>query len=205
MADWFVCQYDVFSNELDPDALGVMLTPMYDANHNIMYCEHEHQNHQNQNYRHNGIRRVKSRWGVDPDIKQYDIIVETLVQHKSQHGLPPLHSSTTSLATQTYEWIPTHQQLHFMNSANGFRVENSCTKQQLVVERDINTRLNHVKFMHMDMYNEYTHFVGKVIGIRIHKLVLFNPFPSKSWFSKYVTAHTAPVSKDTTQYEKEQL
>lgn len=199
MADWFVSQCDIFANELDPDALGVMLIPVYDVNRNIVYRETE-------NFTHNGIRRVQSKWGVDPDIKQYDFVIQTPV-HSSRKGLPPLHTST-SMTTQTYKWFPTHHQLNFTNNVDGFSVENSNTKQCLDVIRDASSLKNQVKFMHQDIYGKYTICVGQVVGVRIHKLVLFNPMTLKSWFSKFVTAHTSSsvnsLSNDTFTFNPEQ-
>ena len=167
MADWFVCQYDVFANDLDPDALGVMLTPVYDANHNIIYTENDQTGT-------SCIRRVKSIWRVDLDIKQYDFVIQSSM-HASRQGLrlPPLHASTSS-TTQYAHWFPTHNQLQFSNTTNGFSVENKTIHQCLVVVRDASTLQNQAKLMHPDLHGEYTVFAGLVVGIRIHKLSLIH-------------------------------
>ena len=106
MADWFVFQYDLYPNDFDPDAFGIMLVPVYDASKCIIYRDALSSTN-------NGLRRVESKWGVDPDIVQYDMLLH--IHQPSRDGRPPLHSPAT---VQTIHWIPSHHSLIFYNTTS---------------------------------------------------------------------------------------
>jgi hypothetical protein len=220
MAEWFVYQYDVFPTEMDPDVMGIMLVPVYDASGDIIYRDCDVAN--------NCVRRIQSKWGIDPDIKQYDIVVRAKPQQQ-QHvpraaagaGLPPLHSSapqSSASASQaglssgivhpnpnpsanpsanySVRWFPTNQEFKCTNEVGGFQFENTTTKQCLAVSTNPHTLKKEVTLMGQDVYGKYSACVADVIGVRIHKLALFSPGnkdkdASSTWFSKYVTAHTS--------------
>ena len=182
MAEWFIYQYDIYPNDMDPDSLGIMLVPVYDNSRNLIYSD-------SGSVMHNNIRRVQSTWGVNPDIKQMDFVIHRLPR-TIHMGTPPLYSSSTVLTPQ---WFPTHEQYQYRNEAGGFQFENITAKQCLIISRDLTTHQNIAKLMQLNTTtNKYSILIGQVIGIRIHKLTLFNPGES-SWFSKYVTAHTTSI------------
>jgi hypothetical protein len=201
MVEWFVYQYDVFPDEMDPDAMGIMLVPMYDAIGDIIYRDAA-------DVANNCVRRIQSKWGIDPDIKQYDIVVrakpQPQQQQQQQHvpragaGLPPLHSSASSQAglssgivhpnpnpnpianpTPNYSvrWFPTNQEFKCTNEVGGFQFENTTTKQCLAVSTNPHTLKKEVTLMGQDVYGKYSVCAANVnvIGVRIHKLALFSP------------------------------
>lgn len=181
MADWFVYQKDLYPHEFDPDAFGVMLVPVYDSAHSIIYRDAPTSNN-------NGLRRVESKWGVDTDIVQYDVLLHG--QQPLRDGLPPLHSPSTIM--QTIQWTPSQHSFAFYNTTNGFNFENTSLNQCMFVERDSNQNTRG-KIMQKDTNGQYTIYLGHITAIRIHKLTLLTPPSLKTtWFSKYVTTHTTP-------------
>ena len=169
MPDWFVYQRDVFPSTMDPDALGTMLVPEYDThNNNVVYRDPD-------TPAMNGLRRVKSYWGVDPNIVQYDIVV---------------HGGATG-EVLTVHWFPRTERFAFKNLNNGFSFENPTQQLCLYVARDAHDDTNHATLMRYDpVTHTYTTMVGVVVGIRVHTLALFAPGRA-SWFAEQVTAKTS--------------
>ena len=189
MADWFVYQRDLYPHEFDPDAFGITLVPVYDNNHSVIYRDA-------QAPINNGLRRVESKWGVDPNIVHYDMLMHMHAQ-VSCDGRPPLHSPSTLI--QTTQWIPSQHSFMFYNTTHGFNFENVTLNQCLFVERDDNQHTC-AKLMQKDTLGKYTVHLGYVVIMRIHALTLLTPEPlHTTWFSKYVTAHnTIPFHGSTT-------
>lgn len=191
MADWFVYQRDLYPNDLDPDSLGIALLPVYDACKNVLYRD-------GTDVCNNGLRRVQSYWGVDPNIVQFDIFAQVqtsadTVMQSSRTGLPPLHTSTSSLqpshTVHALHWFPAQHQFQFANTANGFRFENITVQQCLVITRDQQSQ-SRVTLMQKDTHGNYTVVIGNVMFIRMHKLTLLAPESlDTSTFSRYITAH----------------
>lgn len=191
MMDWFVYQRDLYPNDLDPDSLGVALLPMYDACKNVLYRD-------GTDACNNGLRRVQSYWGIDPNIIQFDIFVQVQISPKtviqsSRSELPPLHTSTSSLqpsyTAQALHWFPSQHQFKFVNIANGFHFENITTQQCLVITRGQQNQLC-AFLMQKDTHGNYTVTIGNVMFIRMHKLTLLTPESLEtSTFSRYITSH----------------
>ena len=157
---------------MDPDALGTMLVPEYDTrNNNVVYRDPD-------TPEMNGLRRVKSYWGVDPNIVQYDIVVHTSIPDSVGDVL-------------TVHWFPRTERFAFKNLNNGFSFENPAQQLCLYVARDAHDDTNHATLMRYDpATHTYTTMVGVVVGIRVHTLALFAP-GSASWFAEQVTAKTS--------------
>lgn len=171
MPDWFVYQRDVFPRAMDPDALGTMLVPEYDTHNNVVYRDKD-------TPEMNGLRRVKTYWGVDPHIVQYDIVVHASTAHSQGEVL-------------TVHWFPRTERFAFKNLNNGFSFENPTQRLCLYVARDAHDDTNHATLMRYDpATHTYTTMVGVVVGIRVHTLTLFAP-GSASWFAEQVTAKTS--------------
>lgn len=192
MTDWFVYQQDLYPNDLDPDSLGIALLPMYDASKNVLYRD-------GTDTCNNGLRRVQSYWGIDPNIVQYEIFF-TQVQittdgsmQSSRMGLPPLHTSTSSTppshTVHALHWFPSQHQFQFVNMANGFRFENITTQQCLVITRDHRCQ-SRVSLNQKDTHGNYTVVIGEAMIIRMHTLTLLAPeLLNTSTFSRYITSH----------------
>ena len=184
MADWFVYQQDLYPNDLDPDSLGVSLLPVFDSSKHVVYRDGSS---------YNGLRRVKSYWGVDRDVVQFDMFVHST--HIPRAGLPPLHSSP-SMVTHIVHWLPQQHQFQFANSTNGFHFENVTQQQCLVLTRDANNQ-SHAKLCQKDALGHYTVQTGSVMIVRVHKLTMLAPLSlDTTMFSKFVTAHTQMGSTD---------
>lgn len=166
MTDWFVYQRDLYVNELDPNSLGLSLQPLYDTNHNIIYrdgCKNT-----------NGLRRVKSYWGVDPLIVQFDIVIQN---HMTQ-------------MTKTIQWRLSEHQFQFGNTTHGFHFENLNTQQCVMVSRSIQDQQTVAKLMQKDGSNQYTVYLGDILFIRVHRLTQLTPSDlDTTLFSKYVSSH----------------
>lgn len=179
MTDWFVYQRDLYVNDLDPNSLGLSLQPLYDVNQNIIYRDSGNNT--------NGLRRVKSYWGIDPLIVQFDAVIQTQLT-QSRVGLPPLH--THSQMTQTIQWLPSQHQFQFRNTTHGFHFENVNTQQCVEVSRSVQDQQTTAKLMQKDVSNQYTVFVGDILFIRVHRLAQLTPTDlDTTIFSKYVSAH----------------
>ena len=74
MADWFVYQRDIYPNDMDPDTLGMMIVPDYDTQGQVVYRDPEGTNM-------NGLRRVCTKWGIDPHFIQYDLVVHSVINN----------------------------------------------------------------------------------------------------------------------------
>lgn len=188
MTDWFVYQQDVYPNDLDPDILGVSLLPQFDDALQVMYRD-------DNRVSNNGLRRVKSVWGVDRDVIQFDFFIQTAVPPRA--GLPPLHSSSPLQSQpQTIQWLPKRQRFRFANAVGGFHFENSTLQQCLVVTRDANNQ-SHAKLYQKDTAGNYALPLGSVMIVRIHKLTMLMPNTlDTTMFSKFMTAHTQMGTTD---------
>jgi len=189
MSDWFVYQQDLYPNDLDPDSLGIALLPVHDACKNVLYRD-------GTDVRNNGLRRVQSYWGVDPNIVQFDIFAQAM--QSSRIGLPPLHPTSSSTSSQLH-WFPAQHQFQFVNTANGFHFENITTQQCLMITRDQQC-LSRTTLMQKDTQGNYTITMGSVMIIRVHKLTLLAPESlDTTTFSRYITAHTPTATSTCTQ------
>ena len=172
MADWFVYQQDLYVNDLDADSLGVTLLPYYDCANKVEYIDEA-------SVSNNGLRRVRSYWGVDRDTVQLDIHLQS----------PPTQHSHAHL-TQTIHWYPRKHHFQFTNGVNGFRFENVTQQQCLVVTREPNN-VSHAELLQKDVHGQYTTVFGTVTIVRLHKLTLLSPPElDTTMFAKFVTAHT---------------
>ena len=188
MTDWFVYQRDLYVNELDPNSLGLSLQPLYDTNHNIIYRDGSNNT--------NGLRRVKSYWGIHPLIVHFDIVIQTPLTHSQ--GLPPRH--TPSQTTQIIQWLPSQHHFQFRNTPHGFHFENVKTQQCVEVSRTAQDQQTTAKLMQKDVLNQYTVFKGDILFIRVHRLAQLTPTElDTTLFSKYVSAHLNVVNLTTNQ------
>ena len=172
MADWFVYQQDLYVDDLDADSLGVTLLPFYDGANKVQYTD-------DASVSNNGLRRVRSYWGVDRDTVQLDIHLQSIpTQHAHSH------------LTQTLHWYPRKHHFQFTNGVNGFRFENVTQQQCLVVTREPNN-VSYAELLQKDVHGQYTSLFGTVMFVRLHKLTLLSP-PAldTTMFAKFVTAHT---------------
>ena len=215
MSGWFVYQRDVFPPAMDPDTLGAKLVPEYDHQRNLIYIDSD-------GPEHSGLRRIQSRWGVDPDIVQMDIVLyrewpDTHHQHSPLHTSgnvrPPMHTSTRapsmSSSLETLVWTPSKEYMCFTNHHNGFQLENRTSGWCVNVARDPHTQTQHATLLaaapttdntHPDP--AYTRMVGVVVGIRVHTLTLVAP-GSSSWFARQVTAQTTSLVDTHTTTHRE--
>ena len=202
MSGWFVYQRDVFPSAMDPDTLGAKLVPEYDPEHNLIYLDSD-------GPEHNGLRRIQSRWGVDPDIVQMDIVMHREWSDTPQHTphgtalrssrlsrsvRPSMHTSTRS-SMETLVWTPSKEYICFTNHRNGFQLENRTSGSCVDVAQDPTTHTQYATLLvQSDTCTDpvYTQMVGVVVGIRLHTLTLVAPGPS-SWFARQVTAQTTSL------------
>lgn len=202
MSGWFVYQRDVFPPAMDPDTLGAKLVPEYDHKQNLIYLDSD-------GPEHNGLRRVQSRWGVDPDIVQMDIVMHREWSDTHQHTphgptlrssrlsrsvRPSMHTSMRS-SMETLVWAPSKEYICFTNHRNGFQLENRTSGWCVDVAQDPTTHTQHATLLaQSDTCTDpvYTQMVGVVVGIRLHTLTLVAPGPS-SWFARQVTAQTTSL------------
>lgn len=202
MSGWFVYQRDVFPPAMDPDTLGAKLVPEYDHKQNLIYLD-------NDGPEHNGLRRIRSRWGVDPDIVQMDIVMHrewSDTPLHTPHG-PALRSSRLSRSVrssthqsmrssmETLVWTPSKEYICFTNHRNGFQLENRTSGWCVDVAQDPTTHTQYATLLaQSDTCTDpvYTQMVGVVVGIRLHTLTLVAP-GSSSWFARQVTAQTTSL------------
>lgn len=202
MSGWFVYQRDVFPPAMDPDTLGAKLVPEYDHKQNLIYLDSD-------GPEHNGLRRVQSRWGVDPDIVQMDIVMHREWSDTPQHTphgpalrssrlsrsvRPSMHTSMRS-SMETLVWTPSKEYICFTNHRNGFQLENRTSGWCVDVAQDPTTHTQYATLLvQSDTCTDpvYTQMVGVVVGIRLHTLTLVAPGPS-SWFARQVTAQTTSL------------
>ena len=184
MADWFVYQRDVYPNEMDPDALGTMLVPDYDAQGQVVYSDAATPGT-------NGVRRVRTHWGLNPHLVQYDLVV-----HTTTGGAGATNAVATSATTpppaqptvQTVQWWPKKEAFRFVDLSSGFRFENHTQRLCLCVTRDPHGQ-HHATLHRMGVNSECLAAVGLVVGIRVHELALFAP-GSEGWFARFSTTST---------------
>lgn len=194
MADWFVYQRDVYPNSMDPDILGTMLVPDYDAHGNVVYCDPNTPTM-------NGVRRIRTRWALNPHIVQYDLVVHmsqptnNVTTHSNNiYVTPPRHSISSQSNIHTVQWWPKKEAFRFINLSNGFRFENLTQSLCIYVTRD-NQGQHHVQLFRLGSNGECQAVVGIVIGIRIYELALFVP-GSEGWFSRYNSITTRSLAHE---------
>lgn len=175
MADWFVYQRDVYPNDMDPDTLGMMIVPDYDAQGQVVYRDPEGTNM-------NGLRRVCTKWGIDPHFIQYDLVVHSVMNNGQ------VLSTSNPPNVQTMKWCPKKEQFRFLNLSNGFRFENHSQRMCMNVTRDAHGQ-HHATVHPMANNGNCLDLLGTVVGIRIHELVLFTP-GNAGWFARHSTAFT---------------
>ncbi len=191
MSGWFVYQRDVFPSAMDPDTLGAKLVPEYDPEHNLIYLDSD-------GPEHNGLRRIQSRWGVDPDIVQMDIVMHR--EWSDTRQTQSLRSSgsvclSNRSSLETLVWRPSKEYMCFTNHHNGFQLENRTSGWCVDVAREPTTQTQHATLLAQSdsqTGSDYTQRVGVVVGIRLHTLTLVAPGPS-SWFARQVTAQTTSL------------
>lgn len=184
MADWFVYQRDVYPNEMDPDTLGMMLVPDYDAHGQVVYCDAATPSMR-------GVRRVRTRWGLNPHLVQYDLVI-----HTTQMGAAVNTGTTSTTASppsshptvQTVSWWPKKEAFRFVDLSNGFRFENHTQRLCLCVTRDPHGQ-HHATFHRLSINGDCLAAVGVVVGVRVHELALFAP-GSEGWFARLGTTST---------------
>ena len=188
MADWFVYQRDVYPNDMDPDALGTMLVPDYDAQGQIVYCDAA-------TSAMNGVRRVRTRWGLNPHMVQYDLVVHATTPQNTPAGTPVVHghaatphSNTQPPTVQTVQWWPKKEVFRFVDMSSGFRFENHTQRLCLCVTRDAHGQ-HHATLHRLGVNHECLEAVGLVVGIRVHELALFSP-GGEGWFARFATTTT---------------
>ena len=191
MADWFVYQRDVYPNDIDPDTLGTMLVPEYDVHGQVVYCDAAAPTM-------HGVRRVRTRWGINPHLVQYDLVVHAIQGPTVNNGSASTAVSSSSPPqpiVQTVHWWPKKEAFRFFDLSSGFRFENHTQRLCLCVTRDTHGQ-HHATLHQLGTNGECLAAVGHVVGIRVHELALFAP-GSEGWFTRFSTTSNRSSTEGT--------